>query len=86
MRAPALILLFLLILTGSAARAAEPLVIGEINPLTGTLALQGTSIHQGIALAIEEQNAGGGVDGRSIALLSRDRRAGRSGPSRPPRS
>ena len=72
MRAPALILLFLLILTGSAARAAEPLVIGEINPLTGTLALQGTSIHQGIALAIEEQNAGGGVDGRSIALLSRD--------------
>ena len=34
MRAPALILLFLLILTGSVASAAEPLVIGEINPLT----------------------------------------------------
>jgi branched-chain amino acid transport system substrate-binding protein len=72
MRAPALILLFLLILTGSVASAAEPLVIGEINPLTGALALQGTSVHQGIALAIEEQNARGGVDGRSIALLSRD--------------
>jgi branched-chain amino acid transport system substrate-binding protein len=72
MGAPALILLFLLTLTGSAAIAAEPLVIGEINPLTGALALQGTSIHQGIALAIEEQNARGGVDGRSIALLSRD--------------
>ena len=72
MRAPALILLFLLVLTGSAASAAEPLVIGEINPLTGTLALQGTSVHQGIALAFEEQNARGGVDGRSIALLSRD--------------
>ena len=72
MGAPALILLFLLILTGSAAIPAEPLVIGEINPLTGALALQGTSIHQGIALAIEQQNARGGVDGRSIALLTRD--------------
>jgi branched-chain amino acid transport system substrate-binding protein len=72
MRAPALILLFLLSQTGSVAKAAEPVVIGEINPLTGALALQGTSIHQGIALAIEEQNARGGVDSRSIALLSRD--------------
>ena len=72
MRAPALILLFLLILTGSAAIAAEPFVIGEINPLTGALALQGTSVHHGIALAIEEQNARGGIDGRAIALLSRD--------------
>jgi branched-chain amino acid transport system substrate-binding protein len=72
MGAPALILLFLLILTGSAAVAAEPLVIGEINPMTGALALQGTSVHQGIALAIEEQNARGGIEGRSITLLSRD--------------
>ncbi|MBI3105340.1 MAG: hypothetical protein HYY95_07180, partial [Candidatus Rokubacteria bacterium] len=30
------------------ARAAEPLVIGEINPRTGALALQGQSIHQGV--------------------------------------
>lgn len=72
MRAPALILLVLLFLTGSVASAAEPLVIGEINPLTGALALQGTSVHQGIALAVEEQNARGGIDGRSVSLLLRD--------------
>jgi len=54
------------------ARAAEPIVIGEINPLTGALALQGTSVHQGIVLAIEEQNARGGIAGRNLLLLSRD--------------
>lgn len=54
------------------ARAAEPLVIGEINPRTGVLALQGQSIHQGIVLAVEEQNARGGIGGRPLALISRD--------------
>ncbi|MDP2626991.1 MAG: ABC transporter substrate-binding protein [Candidatus Rokubacteria bacterium] len=54
------------------ARAAEPLVIGEINPRTGALALQGQSIHQGIVLAVEEQNARGGIGGRPLALISRD--------------
>ncbi|MBI1958797.1 MAG: ABC transporter substrate-binding protein [Candidatus Rokubacteria bacterium] len=54
------------------ARAAEPLVIGEINPRTGALALQGQSIHQGIVLAVEEQNARGGIGGRPVSLISRD--------------
>lgn len=54
------------------ARAAEPLVIGEINPRTGALALQGQSIHQGIVLAVEEQNARGGIGGRPLSLISRD--------------
>jgi branched-chain amino acid transport system substrate-binding protein len=56
----------------SPARAAEPVVIGEINPLTGALALQGTSVHQGIVLALEERNARGGIAGRPVSLLSRD--------------
>ena len=55
-----------------AARAAEPIAIGEINPLTGPLALQGQSVHQGIILAVEEQNARGGIAGRPLTLLSRD--------------
>ena len=46
MRAPALTFFFLLLLTGSGASAAEPLVIGEINPLTGPLAFQGTVVVQ----------------------------------------
>ena len=66
-------LLFCLAAAGAApARAAEPIVIGEINPLTGALALQGTTVHQGIVLAIEEQNARGGIAGRRLILLSRD--------------
>jgi len=66
-------LLFCLAAAGAApARAAEPIVIGEINPLTGALALQGTTVHQGIVLAIEEQNARGGITGRRLILLSRD--------------
>jgi len=66
-------LLFYLAAAGAApTRAAEPIVIGEINPLTGALALQGTTVHQGIVLAIEEQNARGGIAGRRLILLSRD--------------
>jgi branched-chain amino acid transport system substrate-binding protein len=51
---------------------AQPIVIGEINPRTGPLAVQGTAIHQGITLAVEEANARGGVTGRPITLISRD--------------
>jgi branched-chain amino acid transport system substrate-binding protein len=66
-------LVFCLAAAGAApARAADPIVIGEINPLTGALALQGTTVHQGIVLAIEEQNARGGIAGRRLILLSRD--------------
>jgi branched-chain amino acid transport system substrate-binding protein len=74
-RATLLVLVFVLagiLWPGSAASAAEPVVIGEINPLTGPLALQGTSVRQGITLAIEEQNARGGITGRPISLVSRD--------------
>ncbi|MBI3029450.1 MAG: ABC transporter substrate-binding protein [Candidatus Rokubacteria bacterium] len=52
--------------------AAEPIVIGEINPRTGVLAVQGTAVHQGIVLAVEEANARGGIAGRPLTLLSRD--------------
>lgn len=62
----------LLILAATTAWAAEPLVIGEINPRTGVLAVQGTAVHQGILLAIEETNARGGLAGRPLSLLSRD--------------
>jgi len=51
---------------------AEPIVIGEINPRTGLLAVQGTAVHQGILLAMEETNARGGIAGHPINLLSRD--------------
>jgi len=61
-----------LALGAAPARAAAPLTIGEINPRTGALAVQGTAIHQGILLAVEEANARGGVGGRRIQVVSRD--------------
>ncbi|TPW09737.1 MAG: branched-chain amino acid transport system substrate-binding protein, partial [bacterium] len=57
---------------GGSVSAALPITIGQINPRTGVLAVQGTAVHQGIVLAIEEANAGGGIAGRPITLLSRD--------------
>lgn len=67
-----LALLVLLGLLIPAAHAAEPITIGEINPRTGVLAVQGTAVHKGILLAVEEANARGGVAGRPVTLLSRD--------------
>ena len=53
------------------ARAAEPIVIGEIDPLTGTLALQGTTVHQGIVWRSRRRTRVG-IAGRRLILLSRD--------------
>jgi len=57
---------------GSGKAAVQELALGEINPLTGALAKHGLEIHQGIALAVEEVNARGGLAGRRVKLLSRD--------------
>ena len=46
--------------------------IGEINPLSGKFAKQGIEIHQGIAVAVAEANAAGGVGGHQLQLISRD--------------
>jgi len=51
---------------------AETVKIGEINPLTGRLAKQGSEIHQGVAVAVAEVNDGGGLNGRQVELISRD--------------
>jgi branched-chain amino acid transport system substrate-binding protein len=51
---------------------AETIKIGEINPLTGRLAKQGSEIHQGVALAVAEVNDGGGLKGLKVELISRD--------------
>jgi branched-chain amino acid transport system substrate-binding protein len=64
--------LFLLALLVAAADAAEPITVGEINSRTGVLAVQGTAVHEGILLAVEQTNARGGVAGRPVTLLSRD--------------
>ena len=54
------------------ARAAEPIKIGEIEPLTGKEAAFGQSAHRGILMALDEINARGGVLGRPLAVVVED--------------
>lgn len=46
--------------------------IGEVGSLTGNEATFGTSTHNGIELAIKEQNAEGGIHGKKIQLVTMD--------------
>lgn len=68
------LIIFILTLTwfGLPAVWAQTIRLGEINPLTGNLALHGIEIHQGIEAAVAEVNATGGINGRPVQLLSRD--------------
>lgn len=70
-RAIVSLLIFTLCCTNTTV-AAQPIRIGEINPLTGRLAKQGSEIHQGVAVAVTEVNEGGGLQGRQVELISRD--------------
>jgi branched-chain amino acid transport system substrate-binding protein len=54
-----------------AARAADPIRIGEINSYTGLPAFT-LPYRQGWQLAVEEINAAGGVLGRPLEVVSRD--------------
>ncbi|MBI3455546.1 MAG: ABC transporter substrate-binding protein [Candidatus Rokubacteria bacterium] len=71
-RALVTLLLLALIIGPAPAGAADPLLIGEINPRTGVLAFQGLAVAQGVQIAIEGANARGGVAGRPVRLLERD--------------
>jgi len=55
--------------------AADPISIGYITPLTGSPALEGTYMSQGVELAVEELNGKGGVLGRPVKVIIEDGRA-----------
>src|ERR1700759_2022398 len=50
----------------------DKIKIGHLTPLTGFLGALGTYAQLGIKMAVEEINAGGGVMGKQIDLLSED--------------
>jgi branched-chain amino acid transport system substrate-binding protein len=52
--------------------AAEPIRIGVAGPFTGGSAPMGTSMRDGVKLAVAEINAKGGVLGRKIEVVERD--------------
>lgn len=56
--------------TRDESQSASPVVLGEVDPLTGPLAASG--FHNGIQLAVEQANEAGGIRGRQIRLLVRD--------------
>jgi branched-chain amino acid transport system substrate-binding protein len=59
--------------TASATAGTEgEIVIGEYGSMTGGQATFGVSTHNGIMLALDEINGGGGVNGRKIRVISED--------------
>lgn len=64
--------LALLMASASVAFAAEPMPIGYIGPLTGSVALLGNESLKGATLAVEQINAAGGVLGRPLKIFAAD--------------
>jgi branched-chain amino acid transport system substrate-binding protein len=63
----------LLSFAGGAAFAADPVKIGHVAALSGASAQSGEAITRGLALAIDEVNAKGGLlGGRKLELIQRD--------------
>lgn len=56
----------------ASASFAETIKIGEVGSMTGGQATFGVSTHEGIVLAIKEQNAKGGIKGKKIELVTLD--------------
>jgi urea transport system substrate-binding protein len=59
-------------LDGCADTSGDTVTVGAINSLSGGLAVSESVIHDAIAMAVDEINAGGGVLGKQLELLSED--------------
>jgi branched-chain amino acid transport system substrate-binding protein len=59
-------------LAGCQPAGTDEIVIGEVASLSGKEATFGTSSNEGTRLAIEEINAGGGLLGKKVRLLTED--------------
>jgi branched-chain amino acid transport system substrate-binding protein len=58
--------------TTTAAPASDPLVLASLMPLSGDLAALGPGIALGAALAIQQINAAGGINGVPVELIEGD--------------
>ncbi|NOI79667.1 ABC transporter substrate-binding protein [Vibrio tubiashii] len=68
-RAIAMIGLFILL---GCTEPITPIKVGVVLPLTGTFSVYGEKALKGAQLAVEQINAGGGVNNRQIELIVRD--------------
>jgi len=64
--------LALLLLTAFPANASEPIKIGIGIPMSGPVASTGDKVHQGVAAAVEDINAKGGILGRPLEAVYED--------------
>jgi len=62
------------LLLGACGKKADDSVlrIGEYGALTGDIATFGQTTHEGVALAVKEINAAGGVNGKQVQLITED--------------
>ena len=58
--------------TTTAAPASDPLVLASLMPLSGDLAALGPGIALGAALAVQQINAAGGINGVPVELIEGD--------------
>ena len=58
--------------SGSGARSAAEIRIGEYASLTGDTATFGQSTHLGIQLAVDEVKSAGGINGKALTLVTED--------------
>ena len=58
--------------SGDGVSDGEPITIGFVGPLTGDAVSYGEPIRNAVALAVEEVNAEGGVDGRPLEVVYED--------------
>ncbi|HTP97201.1 MAG TPA: ABC transporter substrate-binding protein [Burkholderiales bacterium] len=73
---PRLLALVALAASMAACGPGEPVRIGFLGGLTGSVSALGTPARDGALLAIEQRNAAGGIGGRQVQLLIRDDAAG----------
>jgi branched-chain amino acid transport system substrate-binding protein len=50
------------------APSTEPIIFGMVAPMTGDAAEYGTQLERGVQLAVDEINAAGGINGRTVEL------------------
>jgi branched-chain amino acid transport system substrate-binding protein len=65
-------LLLILTLHNCSPAPEEPIEVGVLAPLTGSLAVWGVNTERGVRLAADRINAAGGIDGRQVRLLVED--------------
>jgi branched-chain amino acid transport system substrate-binding protein len=61
-----------LLFSVTGANAADEVVVGSVTPLSGKLAVYGEGFQQAMLLALEEVNAAGGINGKSMKILYED--------------